>query len=342
MSLAGNQPDDAGTASPTRPSSAWTNNSLFADSAISMRTRSPAPLEKESSSFQPDETHDDSAIADRLNGLVSEIWACEQDGAIRGEKRRKIKRAMDEIEAALEEEALSNEESDSETTHRSQSVSSPLPHTSVATDTDLELIRTHLISTVESMRMRQQEQRHLHQLTVEKLEAIAQRCIQQERRVREFAEEIVTLRKKNQYLTKQNENINIQLREIQSESAKKETAVKAMSSAVSGLEGWINGSPTPDRTFRSRKIVTRGRGRFRGRYYVDEPAEGGGYHGLDGAPDARALQEGVTAWLRGFRDVEEELRSSQSTGKYARAKGFETVREDSDNEWGEFETATGT
>ncbi|OQV02728.1 hypothetical protein CLAIMM_07873 [Cladophialophora immunda] len=231
MSPADNQPDGVAAASPTRPSSAWTNNSLFADSAISMRTRSPAPHEKESNPSQPDGTHDETAIADRLNGLVSEIWACEQDGAIRGGKRRRIEQAVDEIEAALEDESLSDKESDSETTQQSQAAPSLLPQTSGATEADLELIRTHLTSTVESMRMRQQEQRHLHQLTVEKLEAIAQRCIQQERRVREFAEEIVTLRKKNRALTQQNESLNIQLSEVHSESAKKETAVKAMSSA---------------------------------------------------------------------------------------------------------------
>ncbi|KIY00349.1 uncharacterized protein Z520_04034 [Fonsecaea multimorphosa CBS 102226] len=334
MSRADNQSDGAATASPTRPSSAWTNNSLFTDSAISMRTRSPAPLEKESSPSHPDETHDEHAIADRLNGLVSEIWACEQDGQIRGEKRRKIEKAMDEIEAVLEDE-----ESDSETTPQSPSAPSLLPHTSGASQSDLELIRMHLSSTVESMRMRQQEQRHLHQLATEKLEAIAQRCIQQERRVREFAEEIVILKKQNRNLIQQNENLNVQLSEIQSESAKKETAVKAMSSAVSGLEGWINGSPTSDRTSHSRKIVTRGRGRFRGRYYVEEPVDGRGYHGLDGAADARLLQEGVTAWLRGFRDVEEELRSSHTAARFVPAKDSRTVREDSDNEWGEFQTA---
>ncbi|OAP58196.1 hypothetical protein AYL99_07286 [Fonsecaea erecta] len=337
MSLGDNQSDGAATASPTRPSSAWTNNSLFTDSAISMRTRSPAPLEKESSPLQPDETLDESAIADRLNGLVSEIWACEQDGSIRGEKRRRIEKAMDEIEAALEED----EESDSETMHQSQSVPSPLLHGAGASEADLELIQAHLSSTVESMRMRQQEQRHLHQLTVEKLEAIAQRCIQQERRVREFAEEIVSLKKQNRTLTQQNQSLNIHLSEIQSESAKKETAVKAMSSAVSGLEGWINGSPTADRTPHSRRIVTRGRGRFRGRYYVEEPVDNRGYYGLDGASDAKALQEGVTAWLRGFRDVEEELRSSETAARFAPAKDFRTIRDDSDNEWGDFETATG-
>ncbi|KIW78886.1 hypothetical protein Z517_08725 [Fonsecaea pedrosoi CBS 271.37] len=341
MSLANNQPDGAATPSPTRPGSAWTNTSLFADSAISMRTRSPAPLEKESSSSQPGETEDDSAIADRLNGLVSEIWACEQDAAIRGQKRRRIEKAMDEIEAALEEESLASEESDCETTHQSQSAPSPLPDTSSATEADLELIRVHLTSTVDSMRMRQQEQRHLHQLTVEKLEAVAQRCIQQERRVREFAEEIVTLRKQNRDLTQHNDSLRNRLREAQSESAKKETAVKAMSSAVSGLEGWINGSPTPNRPSQSRKIVTRGRGRFRGRYYVEEPVESRGHSGFDGPSDVRALQEGVTAWLRGFRDVEEELRSSQTAAKVPRAKDFKTIPEDSDNEWGEFETATG-
>lgn len=329
----------AGTASPTRPSSSWTNNSVFTDSAISMRTRSPAPLEKESDPFESNDASE-VAIADRLNGLVSEIWACEQDGPIRGEKRRKIARAVEEIEAALEDEFLSGEGSDAETTYPAPSRTPEAAATSQVTESDLDSIRTGLAATVHSMRMRQQEQGHLHQLTVEKLEAVAQRCIEQEQRLREFAQEISILRETNRVLVQENEDLNIQLSDARSECTKKEIAVNAMSSAVSGLEGYVNGSPTPNRPVDSRRVVTRGKGRFRGRYYVDEPAKPPHGYGPDGASDAKALHEGVTAWLRGFRDVEEELRSRPGAARSAQKRTLSTIRGNIEEDWGEFETAT--
>lgn len=271
------------------------------------------------------------AIADRLEGLVSEIWAAEQDSDIRGNKKRRLERAMDEIEAALEEDETDPEESGAETTHTGHR---PIPSLSQrVSDQDLEHIRTSLASTVESMRMRQQEQRHLHQLTIEKLEAVAQRCIQQEKRLREYSDEIALLKERNRRLTQENERVTRQLDQTQSDSARKDLAVNAMSSAVAGLEGWINSSSTPNRA--NRRVVTRGRGRFRGRYYVDEHLDAPAGHG---GPDAK-LHEGVTAWLRGFRDVQEELRSSRS-GLNFRLDELQGGRPDTEVDWGEFESAS--
>jgi hypothetical protein len=292
--------DSDGATSPARPSSSWTANSLFADSAISVKT--PTPLYKQTDLFEPDETPLETAIADRLSGLVSEIWATEQDGAIPGEKKRKITRAVEEIEAALERDSRSEEDSDTEITVAARSSVARGFATPLIAAGDLEVIRTALAATVDSMRMRQQEQRHLHQLTVEKLEAVAQRCIEQERRLREFAREITSLKEDNQILSQENQVLHIQLKDAQSECAKREVAVKAMSSAVSGLEGYVNASPSPGRPSVSRRIVIRGKGRFRGRYYADEPVVTPAGYGLDGTFDEKALHEGVTAWLRGFRD----------------------------------------
>lgn len=327
---------DAGASSPGRPSSAWTNSSIFADSAISLRTQTPEFSDKHMNPLQDYELHNESGVADRLNGLVSEIWACEQDGTIRADKRRKIERAMDEIEAALEDDTLSSQESEVETPHPTRASSSPAAPT--VTDRDLELVRNSLAATVESMRMRQQEQRHLHQLTIEKLEAVAQRCIQQEKRLHEFAEEMVALKDRNRALIQETEQMNTQLDQTRAEAARKEIAVNAMSSAVAGLEGWINNSPTPHRT--PRRIVTRGRGRFRGRYYADEADEPPVSHGSDGGSDGKTLHEGVTAWLRGFRDVEEELRSAAHF-QGPRLKEPQNAPESIDDEWGDFESASG-
>ena len=192
------------------------------------------------------------------------------------------------------------------------------------------------------MRMRQEEQRHLHQLTVERMEAVARRFIQQEKRLREFSDEIVMLKERNRNMAQENDRLNWQLSQTRTESAQKEVAVHAMSSAVAGLEGWINSSPTPIQP--SRRVVIRGRGRFRGCYYVDGPDGPDGPpvgYGLDGATDAKALHEGVAAWLRGFRDVEEELRSSETAGDTQR-KELRSAPENTEDEWGDFEAVPGT
>lgn len=340
MSVADSQEDSTGTASPARPSSAWTNDSVFADSAISMRMRSPAPHEKEASQPDLEEAPEQPVIADRLNGLVSEIWACEQEGPLHREKRRRIEEAMHQIEAVLQDDVPMSEGSDTETTHTTQASQIPEPAAPMVTESDLEIVRNSLANTVESMRMRQQEQRHLHELTVEKLEAVAQRCIQQERQLREYAVEMAALEETNRTLSHEIENLSIQLLELHSQSAKKEVAVKAMSSAVSGLEGWINGSPVPNHAPHRQKIVTRGRGRFRGRYYVEEPEDTPIEYGLDGASDAKGLREGVSAWLRGFRDVEEELNSTQIDSGNARKEGLHRISRKIEDEWGDLETVT--
>ncbi|KAK5452358.1 hypothetical protein LTS15_007424 [Exophiala xenobiotica] len=319
--------------SPTRPGSAWTNNSLFADSAISMRTNTPGPIGKSAESPTLSDTPSPSEIATRLNGFVSEIWASEQDGTIRSRKRRRLEKAIRDIEVALEEDSSEEDDSEESTPQRA---TLPAP----ISEQDLEAIRISLASTVESMRMRQQEQKHLHRLTVEKLEAVAQRCLQQENRLRDFAEDMMMLKQENRLLRQENDRIHADLSRAHTESAKKEVAVDAMSSAVAGLEGWINGSPTPARTMR--KLVTRGRGRFRGRYYVEEPVGASPKNGLDGTSDAKALHEGVTAWLRGFRDVEEELRVSKSSQPpRLNAKKNAPVYTGED-EWGDFEYAPAT
>ncbi|KAJ9608160.1 hypothetical protein H2200_007148 [Cladophialophora chaetospira] len=337
MSLADSSTGLDAPASPTRPSSSWTSNSLFADSAISVQT--PAPLQKESYGFEADEAPGEPAIADRLNGLVSEIWACEQDGGFREDKRRKIAKAVEEIEAALEDDSLSDEESDAEVSYPTEAARGPEPNVPAISEDDLDSIRTSLAATVGSMRMRQQEQRHLHQLTVEKLEAVAQKCIQQERQLREFAARIAGLNEDNRTLQEENQVLHVQVADAEAKCAQKEIAIKAMSSAVTGLEGYVKSSPSPVRSAGSRRVVTRGRGRFRGRYYVDEPVESPVGYGLDNESDGQALHEGVAAWVKGFRDVEEELISSQGTS--TPADGRQTPPKLVEDEWGDFQTVSG-
>jgi hypothetical protein len=318
----------AGAGSPKRPGSSWTNDSLFADSAISLRTPTPTPYEKDLNPIdEPEQTR---SIAERLQGLVSEIWANEQDGTIRCDKRRRLETAIRDIETVLAEDNHSVViKSNIATPHQDASSKEP-EHID---DGELEMVRRGLSQTVESLRMRQQEQRHIHQLTIERLEAVAQRCIQQERRLREFNDEMVELQRRNDMLSVDNKELHHQLDQTQLEAANREVAVNAMSSAVSGLEGWLNETHSGHRM--ARKVVARGRGRFRGRYYVDEPGDVASPHALDASSDSKIIHEGVNAWLRGWRDIEEELRSSTRTGSLPG-----NDRSVDGNDWGEFQSAS--
>jgi hypothetical protein len=339
MALAGAQADAELTASSTRPSSSWTANSLFADSAISVQT--PVPVQKEENPLDADDLMEDPEIAGRLNGLVAEIWACEQDGTLRGEKRRRLAKAVAEVEIALAVDFSAEEGREISTIDEPGASETPKSATPIVRESDLEMIQSGLASTVKSMRMRQQEQRHLHQLAIEKLEAVAQRCIEQEKRMRDYAREMARLREDNQILSQENQVLHIQLSEAQAECARKDTAVKAMSSAVSGLEGYVNSSPSPVRSAGTRRIVTRGKGRFRGRYYAEEPVEAPVGYGPDGSPDAKVLHDGVTAWLRGFRDVEEELRSIHGAPRLSGSRPARIApKKITEDDWGDFVTAT--
>ena len=327
--------------SPTRPGSSWTSNSLFADSAISLRTATPKPLDDEVNAAEPFEpiTH----LADRLRGLVSELWASEQDGALRGKKRQRIETAMDTIETILLEDNRSASR-DGEEVPDNDGTTHSTTHSTIPEDElvkgGLDAIRDNLTLTITSMRLRQQEQSHLHQLTMQKLEAVAQRCVQQETRLQEFSDETIVLRERNRQLTRENAKLHHQLEHSRAESRKRHDAVHAMSSAVAGLDGWINSTSTPNRS--SRQVVIRGRGRFRGRYYVDGLGDNPADPRSDAIPDARTMHEGVNAWLRGFNDIEQELESSPAKSNIHLEQADDCLGRFDEEEWGEFETASET
>jgi len=281
-------------------------------------------------------------MADRLTQLAAAVWAIEEDGDIGLPKRRRLERALNEVEACLENGEPSGASNQDDTLCSVEDQ---------VRDSDLERIREHLAATVASMRLRQQEQRHLHQLTVQKLEAVAQKCLVQERQVQHLHDELCGVKGQNKVLSQENEKLRDQIAALESESARKEVAVSAMSSAVCGLEGWIiHNSPALDRRDERpaqartpRRVVVRGRGRFRGRYYVDDPSASPIGPGVDGASDMRLLHEGVTAWLRGFRDVEEELRIASAAGNKRSPSQEQLEHQGAESDdWGEFETAPGT
>ncbi|RMZ77002.1 hypothetical protein DV738_g4572, partial [Chaetothyriales sp. CBS 135597] len=163
----------------------------------------------------------------------------------------------------------------------------------------------------------------------------------------------------NRKLGEENMTLRHQVDDLETQVARSQMAVDAMSSAVGGLEGWINNSPsvsrsrsiahTPAHTPRKGRVVVRGQGRFRGRYFVDDPNGEVVLGAAETASDTRELHDGVKSWLKGFRDVEEELyraspprviRSKDTRSELAAANDHD--RDDDQIDWGEFETVSST
>jgi hypothetical protein len=231
---------------------------------------------------------------------------------------------------------------------------------------------SHLSTTVSSLRLRHQEQSHLNSLFTSKLEALAQRSLGHEATIRSLTAELQSLRssntqvvRENAMLAHENNDLRVSMQDLKGEVLERETAMEAMTGAVRGLEGWIesaNNSPRSNsagrlrqesaRNRRGRYEVIRGKGRFRGRYYLDDDdtTDINGGLGTDGSKDAEPLeiQEGVMAWVRGFRDVEEGLKArSESDGRERMSRHVSVTlptytsndtTETFDEDFGDFET----
>lgn len=336
------------THSSVSPSSTKTNDSTFADSAIDVGSRTPTQPEDMPVHNQPLPSAD-RRTSELLTQLAAAAWATEQELTPNGAQRRKIQKALKLIEECIDEpEDSATEEAEETEETRNPPVSwrpDELSGDDEAIPDPQQLVEIHdnLRATVKSMRLRQQEQRHLHQISVEKLESVAQTCLVQETQLKDMAEEIRNLRMENRKLGEENDGLHDQLADLQSQATQKEVAVNAMSSAVKGLEGWINSSPGPyggtpsrPRLNRNNNYIVRGKGRFRARYYLDDQENGSADLGLDGTSDSRELYDGVRGWLRGFRDVEEELQkvASDKPGTSENSK----MDLGSMDDWGDFET----
>ena len=285
-------------------------------------------------------------ISGRLFDLAASTFAVEEDGLMSSEKQDKIWKALKLIEECIEDRDGEQKEEESQ---EDEDVARVIDNE----EDDLEEIRLHeihasLAATVGSMRERQQEQRHLHQLAIQKLEAVAQTCLAQQKQLDDMNRQVQELREENQNLGGENDTLKDHVAELKSQATQKEVAVHAMSTAVTGLEGWINHSPTADpyrtqsagQTPRRGRVVVRGQGRFRGRYFVDDPDGEVVLDGQDTVSDARDLHEGVKSWLKGFRDVEEELQRESPT-RLIRSKETSSDLLSADNDWGDFETVSG-
>lgn len=327
-----------------RPTSSWTFDSGFTDSAISVgeNTSTASKLRDETLTTPLSTTKP--PVSDRLTQLAAAAWAAEQDGCIGKSKKRRLESFLDSIEAMIEDDNLSGVEDEDHTGDRVDTARLAQDEEGVAPSTaELGDVHNALAATVASMRLRQQEQRHLHQLAVHKLEAVAQECLVQQNQLELSNQEVRHLRTENQIIGEENDQLRNRVTELEHEASKREVAVNAMSSAVSGLEGYIESaeSPSPVRLHpnipkRNQKAVFRGKGRFRGKYYVDDMSVSSPGYGFDGTADTKELQDGVKAWLRGFRDVEEELRIAGS--ERLRSKEVTVDSVDSNEDWGEFET----
>jgi hypothetical protein len=318
-----------------------------------MGSRTPKLPEEMPPNMQSPRFYDPS-ISDRLNQLAAAAWATEQDLALGSARRTRIQKALRVIEQCLDErEEFRGEEierieeiKESRIQKTAESSGDALPELD---EEQLYTIHENLRATVESMRLRQQEQRHLNQLSLRRLESVAQTCVVQQNQLKERTEEVQSLGLENRKLGEENDALQDRVADLESQATQRDVAVNAMSSAVAGLEGWINSSPathlngqqTGHPRQKSGRYVVRGKGRFRSRYYIDDGEDQTKTFGFGGAPDARELHDGVRAWLRGFRDVEEELQRATPS----KSRTSDTLKADlasTDDEWGDFEMVSET
>lgn len=350
----------------SRPTSSYTIESGFADSAVDMDATVPpefpdhSALNPGDNATQPILTPSpevDQSLSDKMRQLAAVAWTLQQDDGMSANKRGKIQNMLTELEVHLEaEEGRPIEDAQSDGPGESRDHKSPLEKPQTESDdedewideSDLIAVRENLASTLTAMRQRHEEHRHLHQFTVSKLEAVAQRCIAQEQQIQDLLRDVESLRVENSTIGTENSELRERIAELEFEAGRNEVAVHAMSSAVTGLEGWIdsavpsrNQTPVPQKSTKRQRVVIRGKGRFRGRYYVDEDDEEGSWYSqaLTGVGSHQELHEGVKSWLRGFHDVEEELRQHGSQIHRQPDKPRETTQSHDDVDWGAFEEA---
>jgi len=306
------------------PQTGILEDTAFADSAI-MDMTTPTVLTQSKPQFGSDQFDSEvntpsdqpsDALAERLDVLFGSAVSIEE----RNNADRRFQRAHnlpDGIESTL-------------------SISSETHSNEAATEADIEVdpeLVSHLSTTVSSLRLRHQEQSHLNSLFTSKLEALAQRSLEHEATIRALTAEVKSLRdsntqlgRENALLANENKDLRVSMQDLKGDIVERERAVEAMTGAVRGLEGWIeSASNSPRSNSKGRPLqnrarhrggdagVIRGKGRFRGRYYLDDTEDAS--LGLDGSADVERaeIQEGVMAWVRGFKDVEEGLKERQQS-----------------------------
>ena len=292
-----------------------------------------------------------SGLFERLNQLAAAAWDAEQDGRLHESDVESLHRQLGGIESRINGTRPDTEGAEEHGLARKEGTKTPALNVSDSSTpaTRLESLSTSILadltSAAASLRLRQTEHRHLLQLSTSRLEAVAQRCLAQERSIKDLTTQLREVQNENNVLGKEHEDSEVEIQNLQAEISSKDVAMEAMAGAVSGLEGWIESTlpPSSSAAFEQvtpprgkRRDVIRGRGRFRGRYYSDEHSPSG--HDVE--TEVRDLHDGVKAWLRGFRDVEEGLRARERIGK-GRRLDFRGSLEDRivEDEWGDLESA---
>ena len=246
--------------SQTRP----TSSSTFADSAVDMAASTPvekpqisrAPTSDYFNGMIPFTPLDiDQTLSNKMRQLAAVAWAMEQDEDMTEAKRERLHSMLSGLELFLEASSptkfqevvkLEQAQTAQDDPEQADAVIDDSEDVEVDEDSDewvdeseLIAVRESLAATVASMRHRQEEQRHLHELTVQKLEAVAQRCLLQEQQAEDLLRDMRQIRKDNDHLQTENDNLRDRISNLQADASRNEFAVEAMSSAVTGLEGWI-------------------------------------------------------------------------------------------------------
>jgi hypothetical protein len=295
------------------------------------------PLQPQNPTRSPSKTTN--SISSRLEQLAALAWEAEEDDRLDDHTRGTIQSQLHAIEAQLEGRTRGNEQtsSDVDLSNSASNATSSASSIHLAPETpvkaaekvakpeipDLNPVLEHLTATLSSMRTRLSESKHLHDLTMRKLSSVAQSH--------------VNLQKTNTSLSHANAALRMQISDLEATTTQQAVAVSAMTGAVAGLESYVrSSSPAPGpSTPRNqqlpihkngqlhipnssvrRQTMVRGSGRFRGKYPVTSPsshlerwdsADVDMNHD-DPGPELYSrqseLQEGILAWVRGFRDVE--------------------------------------
>ena len=311
-----------------------TRASMFADSAIDMPV-SPIPV-KHTGLDPSNEPARQFVLSDRLERLTATLWKAEQEQRIGNAQATRLRNTLDRLETQLNQEATSLElPLELAVTEGSKAVA-----IGASQDAQLGEVLSHLSNTISAMRLRQQERRHLHSLALTRLDAVARRCHDQEEELQEAGKELEILRREKRNLVEDNGALRVKVHQLEDQGQHREVALDAMTSAATGLEGFLDtqrrGPPEAKST--PRRQVIRGRGRFRGKYQAEDLLNRSAAQASSPQAEVKELHDGVRAWLRGFRDVEEEVRSPGRQSAVSRNLLGDVAM--SDDDWGRFEEPT--
>ena len=290
--------------------------SHFADSGLGTtglhtpKHKSSHQVEANGTTRSPSKTTN--SISSRLEQLAALAWEAEADDRLDDHTRTSVHSQLHAIEAQLEGRTRGNDQTSSSVdlsasaSSTSSSIGTPAIEPPLSS---LQPILDHLTTTMHSMRARLSESKHLHTLALSKLSTIAQSNVH-------LTTQLTSTRASHTSLSHANAALRMRIADLEATTAQQSVAVSAMTGAVAGLESYVasprngfmgdraNANNTPNSSAR-RQTVVRGTGRFRGKYPIAPQRRDSGdvNMNLDGAGGSD-LQEGILAWVRGFRDVE--------------------------------------